>query len=89
MRDQFLCWTNRTFDQFSAAVWAFAAGQSIFHAIAAERALIGADPRIGSIWRKIFIAAFAVRSKRQHRHCPLVSQLHSKFNALRQLVDDV
>src|SRR6185437_10930107 len=43
--------------------------QLVLRAIRAERALIGADPRIERAWRQVLVAIFAVRPKLQRHDC--------------------
>src|SRR3954467_7733921 len=65
-RSPLLRWPDRARRKAAAAVRADV-GEVRLHAVGAERAFIGADPRIGCVWRQVAVAIFAVRSKLQ-RH---------------------
>ena len=65
MLGQHVGWANRASDELAATVRADTV-QPMLDAIGAERALIGADPSLLTVGRKIAVAAFAVGAQFQH-----------------------
>jgi hypothetical protein len=66
--DQHIGRPDWTAHQFAAAVRADAV-QPGFRTVGAERALIGADPRLQAGGRKVAVTAFAIWAKLQHLLC--------------------
>jgi len=54
-------------NQLPSAVWTLSA-EYVFGARSAERALEGADTRFRRLGRQVFVAAFAIRPKLQHKY---------------------
>ena len=65
MTQQPVCRPYRPAHQFAGAIGTMPAEHS-FGALAAERALIGADPAVERVGRQIPVAALAIRPQLQH-----------------------